>query len=233
MQLSNVVLTFFLSFSSKTLVLLQHAAYFADHNDERPSCFVTASPRLRNVLQAQYTEMNKASSMSLKTTFFFSFRDLLRALLQTKSIDTFRSMNLCTYLGYEQMKTSYEKSKVEPHLIESEIGGVIVGSLAAAEKRAPLSREEYLADKRSNIGRSTERDMKTREYVYEKYEDYSRWKAENDLYDVGDVVMRLLQEKWKQCFSSGKTMKRMGHLMIEMPILIQCTATFSTAFSIC
>lgn len=165
---------------------------------------MTVSPRLKIELEKQHHEMDKASNGGLKPTLFFSFRELLLQLLEIKNISDFDDMSPCTYLGFNSSKTSFEKTKVEPHLTESEIGGVICGSLAAAEDRSFLSRSNYLSSKRSNIGRESDQDTDVREYIYDEYEKYSRWKRDSRMYDQSDVVMRLLQEDWPQYFSSGE-----------------------------
>ena len=89
--------------------------------------------------------------------------------------------------------------------MENEIGGVIVGSLVAAQQAAPLTRQQYQEDLRSNVGRKTDSDVQRRDKIYEEYEQYRIWKVQTKRYDVGDIVMRLLQEDWKEeSFSSRK-----------------------------
>lgn len=83
---------------------------------------------------------------------------------------------------------------MDPSLVESEIGGVLLGSLAAALKKAPLTRDEYLEEIRSNVSNDSEEGMTTRHAVYAEFEKYQRWKEENQSYDVNDIVLRLICE---------------------------------------
>lgn len=189
---------------SKTLVLLQHAAYYADRGDDRPLLFVTMSPRLRSKLQNEYEFMNEVSNGELPVIRFFSFPELLTFLVQLKSITEFDELSLCNFLGYTQAQKSHQKGKIlEPQLVESEVGGVILGSLTSAQQCSPLSCEEYLKENRSNCGNFFEADLELRREVYSQYESYALWKRKNEMYDVNDVVMRLLREEWKELFSSG------------------------------
>lgn len=81
---------------------------------------------------------------------------------------------------------------MDPGLVESEIGGVILGSLAAAMKKGPLSREEYLAEIRSNVPNDSQEAVEERNAVYDEYERYHSWKLENQSYDTNDIVLRLI-----------------------------------------
>ena len=167
---------------------------------------MTVSPRLRNSLEKEYAMMNASSNNTLKPTLFFTLKGLLSKLIQAADIVDFVEKSHCSFLGFatDRFNASHQKPKVESHLIESEIGGVIMGSLEAAISNSPLSRNDYLGTKRSNIGRSTKQDMVTREYIYDQFEQYSKWKSDNMFYDQGDIVMRLLEENWPQLFSAGK-----------------------------
>lgn len=192
--------------TGKTLVLLQHAAYHADTSDDRAACFVTVSPRLRRQLLQTYRKMNEAANLSLPPTNFYSLEELLNGLLeQSGAGECFKSMDKCRFLGFVQSRNSYEQSRVEPHMVENEVGGVICGSIDAALQCAPLSREQYLTTIRSNIDNKTERGCKERHLVYDDYERYAAWKNENGKFDVSDAVLRLLKEPWKVVFSAGKT----------------------------
>jgi hypothetical protein len=67
-----------------------------------------------------------------------------------------------------------------------------------------MYREEYLVDKRSNLGKANQSDLYARNLVFDAFEEYDAWKIARGYYDLGDVVLRLLQEDWKECFASGK-----------------------------
>jgi hypothetical protein len=189
--------------TGKTLVLLQHAAYHSDWDDTRPALFVTVSPRLRNKLQKDYVQLNRTEHLRLPDTTFFSFKALLDRLIELKGIRNFSDATPCTFLGYTIARTSHQRIALEPHLIENEIGGVIMGSLSAAIQGRLLSRQEYLAEKRSNIGNNTDHDVSKRELVYDEFELYAAWKTEQNKYDISDVIITLLKEDWVQLFSSG------------------------------
>ena len=143
--------------------------------------------------------------MNLPQTMFFTFEQLLRELAALHKIDDFNNGCRCTYLGYVDARKCYTKLRVEAHLVENEIGGVIGGSLVAAQQRSPLSREQYMEDLRSNLGKETEHEKMLRGLVYDEYENYVEWKSNEGKFDLGDVVMRLLREDWHQYFASGKT----------------------------
>jgi hypothetical protein len=190
--------------TGKTLVLLQHAAYHADFRDERSACFVTVSPRLCKQLYLKYDEMNRTENLSLPPTVFFSFRELLTRLLEMRGFKDFEELDPCRFLGYVNARRSHEQILVDPILVENEVGGVITGSLDAAEQRGPLSREQYLDNKRSNIENETDGGRSRRNMVFDEYERYTIWKRETKKYDIHDVVLRLLQTEWDVIFSSGK-----------------------------
>jgi tetratricopeptide (TPR) repeat protein len=190
--------------TGKTLVLLQHAAYHADFSDERSACFVTVSPRLCRQLYLKYDEMNRIENLSLPPTVFFSFRELLTRLLEMRGIKDFEDLDPCRFLGYVNARRSHEQISVDPILVENEVGGVITGSLDAAEQRHPLSREQYLGNKRSNIENETDAGRSLRNVVFDEYEQYTVWKREAKKFDIHDVVLRLLRTKWDVIFSSGK-----------------------------
>lgn len=188
--------------TGKTLVLIQHAAYHYDDKCASPACFVTVSPGLREELKKRYEEINEAENLRLPETHFYTFDELLERLLRLKKIREFENHRRCTFLGFKSSQKSFERDKAEPELIENEIGGVILGSLTAACQGKPLSREQYMIDLRSNVGRHSEVDLKLRNRVYDEYEVYLAWKRESGKYDLGDMVMRLLKENWDEFFSS-------------------------------
>jgi AAA domain len=189
--------------TGKTLVLVQHAAYFATReypSDARPACFVTVSSRLCTQLESKYNELNRLENLRLPPTLFFSFRDLIEKLLYKRDIDDFKLMRPCTFVAFDRSRKSHERFPVDSYIVESEIGGVIVGSLLAGDQNEPLSRAQYLEERRSNV----DRDPTMRNHIYDCFERYERWKAEAGRYDVGDIVLRLLREEWDELFTAGK-----------------------------
>lgn len=190
--------------TGKTLVLLQHAAYHADGNDTRASCFVTVSPRLRRQLLQKYREMNAAENLCLPPTNFYSLEELMDGLLEQSGVmEEFKKLDKCRFLGFVQVRKSVKASQVDPHLVENEVGGVISGSVDAAVQCAPLSLEQYLSTKRSNVENLTEIGRAERNLFYDEYERYVAWKRETGKFDMNDVVLRLLKEPWKVIFSAG------------------------------
>jgi hypothetical protein len=193
--------------TGKTLILVQHAAYFSTQDDEDesqpPACFVTVSPRLCTQLERKYRELSRLENLRLPNVMFYSFDDLLERLLQCRNIRQFWSLRRCSYLAFERSRASHEKLPVDSRVAESEIGGVITGSLKSANEKRPLSREEYYAELRSNVSRD---DVELRKVIYDCFEMYQRWKTSTDKYDTSDVVLKLLQENWedwKQLFEAG------------------------------
>jgi hypothetical protein len=168
------------------------------------------SPRLRNELELKYEELTPIHGAGLPRTQFFSFRDLTVQLLLYYGIADFESSGVCNLQGYFLAKTSREKNRVEPHLLENEIGGVIMGSVAAALQQKALTREQYLADKRSNIPNKTEEGRKKRNLVFDEYESYSKWKSTTRRHDIHDAVLRLLGQERQQLFASGKADQQMS-----------------------
>ncbi|CAB9513161.1 polymerase alpha-associated DNA helicase A [Seminavis robusta] len=189
--------------TGKTLVLLQHAALKTRHDQTRPACFVTVSQRLKEELKQKYEEHKPVLFDDLPETQFFAFRELLDKLLDFSQVDEFRGMDICTFYGYSRSRKSHERQLMEPQLIENEVGGVIMGSLPAAKQKAPLGREEYLVDKRSNISNKSTEGKRLRELVYDEYTKYVSWKRETSKFDIADVVLRLLKENLPQVFSSA------------------------------
>lgn len=191
--------------TGKTLVLLQHAAYHSDRRDTRNICFITVSLKLRQQLYVKYEEMNVAENNTLPSSSFFSFEELLKKLLVYSTLDkTFKDKERCRFIGFTKQRKSHEKLVVDIHLCENEIGGVICGSIDTAIQRAPLSREQYLLTKRSNITNKSCDGEQQRNDMYDLYLQYCTWKNESDKYDINDIVLALLQITWDQKFSSGK-----------------------------
>jgi hypothetical protein len=79
-----------------------------------------------------------------------------------------------------------------PHVVPV-LGGVINGSLTAAQKQRPLNEDEYLEEIRSNISNNSDDGMGKRKKVYSEFVQYRRWKKENNKYDLGDIVLELIQ----------------------------------------
>lgn len=190
--------------TGKTLVLLQHVALTTRTDQNRPACFVTVSPRLTEELKKKYNELKPILFNGLLPTEFYSFKDILGTLLRWFRIDDFTNKDTCTFEGFLSARKAHKPLALEAHVIRNEIGGVITGSLEAAIKKVPLNRQEYLESKRSNISNKSTEGLQKRNLVYDEYEKYTKWKIANTTYDVGDVVLRLLQQDLDQIFSSGK-----------------------------
>jgi hypothetical protein len=162
------------------------------------------SPRLRNELEKRYDELTPIYGNGIPRTQFFSFRDFALQLLLLYRIRDFKATQICNVHGYLLSKKSWGKSVIEAHLLENEIGGVIMGSVTAAEQQMPLTRSQYLTDKRSNIQNKTDEGIRLRNLVFDEYEGYSSWKYSNRSHDMSDIVLRLLSAKREQLFSAGK-----------------------------
>jgi hypothetical protein len=191
-------------FPLKTNVLFQHAVSYSrrliDTRPARPICFVTVSPRLRQELQRRYEEIEEIEKVVLPPIEFYSLRDLLDKLLHDVDVSS-----ACNFLQYTCSRKSHEKLAVEPSLVESEIGGVITGALRVATKEAPLSRQEYLEEKRSNVPIDTIDGKHTRNLIYDEYECYRNWKINEGKYDIGDLILKLIRlDKSTEHFQSGK-----------------------------
>ena len=205
-RLSYPVLIESRSGTGKTLVLQQHAAYHSDGNENRPACFVTVSPRLCNQLRFQYAEMQSVEDQSLRPTLFFSYEVLLDKLTKLFNVTDYDCYDPCRFHGFMATRKSKRRVAVEAQLVENEIGGVIMGSMETVKKGGPLSRDEYLSSKRSNVENKCQDGLDTRQRVYDLYQEYTVWKKKNLKYDVSDLVLRLLrcyQEKPIELFSSG------------------------------
>jgi AAA domain len=190
--------------TGKTLVLLQHAAFYHRASDTRPACFITVSPRLRNELEQRYEELTPIHGAGLPKTRFFSFRDFITGLLSHFSIEDFDDKDKCTFQGYTMARRSHKKLDIEAHLLENEIGGVIMGSVVAAQQGEALDRQQYLKDKRSNIPNKMDEGRARRDVVFDEFERYKEWKCTTRKYDIHEAVLRLQQENPQQLFSSGK-----------------------------
>ena len=198
----------------KTEILFKHCiSYSPGSSGElshaiKPTCFVTVSAKLCQELQRRYDEVQKVEQVVLPRVSFFSFRGMLAFLLRVYHIaegDTSVSSS-CNFLEYVHSRKSHEKLEVEPSLVENEIGGVILGSLTAAIKKRALTREEYLEEKRSNVPIDCQEGWTTRKLVYKEYENYQKWKIDNEcVYDIHDIVLRLIRE------SSAKEQNEIFH----------------------
>jgi len=198
--------------TGKTLVLLQHAAFYHRTGDPRPACFITVSPRLRNELEQRYEELIPIHGAGLPKTKFFSFQDFIASILSHLSIGDFIEKVRCTFKGFTVARRSHRKLDIEAHLLENEIGGVIMGSVVAAQQGKPLDRLQYQNDKRSNIPNKTQEGHAMRDLVFDEFERYKEWKSTCGKYDIHDAVLRLLRQKSQQLFSSGKHVRKMVRL---------------------
>jgi AAA domain len=191
--------------TGKTLVLLQHAAYHSDRNEDRNVCFVTVSKRLCKQLSAKYDEMDRAENRSLPPASFFPFEELLFKLLDYSKLRIyFEGKERCRFAGFVNARSSHASLKIDLRLCENEIGGVIGGSVEAAMQGSPLNKEQYLATKRSNVSGKSLDGQNLRSNIFDVFELYAEWKRENDKYDLDDVVLMLLRRKWQIIFSSGE-----------------------------
>ena len=69
-----------------------------------------------------------------------------------------------------------------------------MGSLLAAIKKRPLTRDEYLQEIRSNISISSNEGLEQRISIYDEYERYKYWKHNHNTFDFHDVVLKLIDE---------------------------------------
>jgi hypothetical protein len=192
--------------TGKTLVLLQHVAYHSSRTDEGPACFLTVSPRLCRQLKQKYDEMQALENQTLPPVHFYAFHSFLDQLLSYARISDFTQSSKCRFEAFDQSRTSHKQLNVDPTLVENEIGGVIMGSLEAADLCRPMSRESYLSTKRSNVENKSQSGLGTRSEIYDIYEKYHDWKKRNDRYDINDAVLRLLEwqhQNQNEIFSSG------------------------------
>jgi hypothetical protein len=198
--------------TGKTNVLFQHAVRYArglvDENSAfqnmAPICFITVSPRLREELQRRFEEVEAMHHIDLPPIQFFSFQALLSRLLQMNRFTDMWTDRACSFLQYLNERRSYAKLTVEQSLVENEIGGVIVGSLRSALERTPLTKEMYLEERRSNVPNDTDEGRETRNRIYDEFKSYEDWKNQNNRYDIGDIVLRLIREGGsEEVFQSG------------------------------
>ncbi|CAB9498814.1 polymerase alpha-associated DNA helicase A [Seminavis robusta] len=187
--------------TGKTNVLFAHAISYlrdslSDYEESTsvPSIlFVTVSPTLGKELRERYESVCRISQLPMPPIAFFSFRDLLQHLFRRYHVYDVIVSSACSFRHFYYSRTSHQELALELSLIENEIGGVILGALQAACKRRHLNKEEYLEEKRSNIQNKTDAGMKRRELVYEYFCEYKNWKESNKRYDLGDLVLKLLE----------------------------------------
>ena len=137
--------------------------------------------------------MQDTSDQSLPELCFLTYEAVL-GHLTSQYAKEFLAFNHCTFMGYVNSRTSHKALPAESQLIENEIGGVIMGSLETVLQLTPLSEEQYLSTKRSNIDNKTSVGIERRLAVYRVFKDYAIWKHQNDLRDNNDRILRLL--KW-------------------------------------
>lgn len=196
--------------TGKTNVLFHHAVSHArvfatDSSFIQPILFVTVSPRLKKELTQRFDEIKNVEDAHLPQIMFLSLNELLAGLLHLTNTNDISLWGGSAFLDYVNARKSHKCLAVEPSLVENEIGGVIVGSLLAAQAGRALTRAEYLCDKRSNVDQKTERGCQLRERIYDEYERFAKWKKEQGgLLDTNDVVLQLLKADMGQIFQSGK-----------------------------
>ena len=135
--------------------------------------------------------------------------DLVRGLLANSRINDVNMGNLCSFREYsrERATKSHTRMVVEERLIENEIGGVILGSLTAGLKKRPLTRYQYLEEKRSNITNKTEHGKSMRMDVFKEFERYQTWKVQRNSCDLNDVILVLLNDpNLAQIFDPGMSL---------------------------
>jgi hypothetical protein len=223
--------------TGKTNVLFHHAVsharvFEADSTFIKPILFVTVSPRLKKELTQRFEEIKSVEDVNLPQIMFLSLNELLSGLLHVANVKDASLWDGSAFLDYVNARKSHSCLAVEPSLVENEIGGVIVGSLRAAQVGRALTRVEYLSDKRSNVDNTTEQGCQLRERVYDEYELFAKWKKGlGGICDIHDVVLRLLKADMDQLFQSGKsssfseyTCNRCVFLSLS-PHLRQCIST--------
>ena len=189
--------------TGKTNVLFQHAISHAA-GTTMPVCFVTVSSRLSKELKTRFEEVLVVEGASLPQIVFYSFRNIVQDLLLTIGDKVRNVMMMCTFHDYVGSRKAHSSTTVDITLTENEIGGVILGSLLAALQKAPLTLEQYMAEKRSNIGKIKQDDLKRRHDVYKEFMQYQRWKAENQRFDISDIILDILDKDLGVYFDSGK-----------------------------
>ena len=75
---------------------------------------------------------------------FLSLNELLSGLLDVANMKDVSLWEGSAFLDYVNTRKSHSRLAVEPSLVENEIGGVIVGSLRAAQAGRALTPAEYL-----------------------------------------------------------------------------------------
>ena len=194
--------------TGKTNVLFQHAirnAMFRVTSQEdtvddelmKRTCFITVSSRLSTKLKKQHDEVNLIVDSRLPPCDFFSLKQFLDTLLRLTQIKS-HFKNLCTFHDYISSRVSHFDILIESTLIENEIGGVIMGSLNAACNKRPLTREEYLKEIRSNVSNHDNEGQRKREKIYIEYENYKKWKLKENVFDLHDIILRLINENLDQ-----------------------------------
>jgi hypothetical protein len=197
--------------TGKTNALFQHAVsharvFEADSSFIKPILFVTVSPRLKKDLTQRFEEIKTVEDVNLPQIMFLSLNELLSGLLHVANMKDVSLWEGSAFLDYVNTRKSHSRLAVEPSLVENEIGGVIVGSLRAAQAGRALTRAEYLSDNRSNVDNKTDQGCQLRERVYDEYELFAKWKrGQGGLLDINDVVLRLLEIGMDQLFQSGKS----------------------------
>ena len=167
--------------TGKTNVLFQHAVsharvFEADSSFIKPILFVTVSPRLKKDLTQRFEEIKTVEDVNLPQIMFLSLNELLSGLLDVANMKDVSLWEGSAFLDYVNTRKSHSRLAVEPSLVENEIGGVIVGSLRAAQAGRALTRAEYLSDKRSNVDNKTDQGCQLRERVYDEYQLFAKWK---------------------------------------------------------
>eukprot|EP00804_Cyclotella_cryptica_P026502 CCRYP_008149-RB/>CCRYP_008149-RB protein AED:0.03 eAED:0.03 QI:2292/1/1/1/0.86/0.83/24/285/2253 len=182
--------------TGKTNVLFKHAVNYAyevrKHAEAKSICFVTVSLRLRNELNKRYHAIEEMERISLPHVSFFSLQKILEELVLSLR-SSIKIAEVCSFREFVHSRIEHSALPVDIIEAENEISGVILGSIDAALKRRPLSRDEYIENKRSTVSSESQDGMVKRHMIYEQYEKYHKWKTVNARMDRDDVILELIR----------------------------------------
>lgn len=191
--------------TGKTNVLFQHAISHAV-TEKQQVCFITVSSRLAKELKKRFDEVSVVVASDVPTVVFYTFQNFIIDLLNTmRSTRIKMTTKICSFRDYIGSRKSHVALAVDTTLIENEIGGVILGSLQAAIQKTPLTLDQYMNEKRSNINHLHNEGMEQKRAVYRQYSLYNQWKRQNDFIDFNDIVLNALNDTGVVFFDSGKS----------------------------
>lgn len=182
--------------TGKTNVLFQHSLLLSQElvavSDTMPLAFLTVSKLLTKQLQKLHHDIKGINKAVLQSCVFMSLSDLLDGLAERMGMQM-GTTNMICFKDYVLERRSYVPLNIDPTLVENEIGGVIMGSLKAAELRRPLKWEEYEMHSRSNVSRKDLEGSSSRRLIYQQYRLYNDWKSQNGRFDINDLVLEILK----------------------------------------